>query len=441
MRTRIGLLLFMCWAACGLSVAAQESSELAATLAREREKQAAPNVPSGFTLGGDLAALNPQIAAVIDLNAHYDNSDEGISHTLEEVDGFGHAHGGGDEHEHDAIENGFNLRHVELSFSASIDPYFEGYTIAAVDADGAELEEAVIQTTALPGGFKLKGGKFFSGFGRINSVHAHAWDFVDAPLVQTLLFGEHGLNEKGVQLSWLAPTPFQALFGIEALQGENEKLFASVEDGPLTKRDGPRTFVGWAKFAPVLDGPHAAQFGLSLGRGRHQEAHDGDSDGTNDHWLDGYSTFWGSDFVYKYDDPRPLGEGDWIVEGEYIQREKDLDVVQHDLDPALTGNTRLDRQDGYYLQTTYGILPRWRAGLRWEQVGLINRAELPNGTVTDYDPSSRLSAMVDFSPSEFSRLRLQVSQAQYRLDGDAKDVVEVYLQWVITLGSHGAHRF
>ena len=45
--------------------------------------------------------------------------------------------------------------------------------------DEVEVEEAFFRTLALPEGFTAKGGRFFSGFGYLNEVHSHAWDFVD----------------------------------------------------------------------------------------------------------------------------------------------------------------------------------------------------------------------------------------------------------------------
>lgn len=388
-------------------------------------------------------SLNPDISAIVDFYYHRDNVDGGISHVFGEMAGFGHAHAhGGEGHDHNhGIEEGLNLRHLELQFSADIDPYFKGSAIAGVDPDGAEMETAEIETTALPWGLKLRGGKFFSDFGYINAQHAHQWDFVDQPLVYQLSLGEHGLNDTGLQLTWLAPTPFYLLTGVEVFQGDNENMFAYHGEEPLPTHDGPRMGVGWIKAGPNLPGNHALQFGAFAATGTHQEEHDGDGDGEQDHWLDGDSTFWGLDAVYKYDAPRPHGHGDFIAQAEYFSREKDLDVMAHDLAPQLAGNSRVDRQDGYYIQAAYGFMPRWRAGVRWEQVGLTNESELPNGISSNFGASDRISVMLDFTPSEFSRVRLQTNQGSYETADGKEDVTEVYLQWMISLGAHGAHKF
>lgn len=396
--------------------------------------------PSGSAPARGPQSFNPDMSAIVDMYYHADDSEEGISHLAEEITGFGHSHGG-EEHHH-GPEAGLNLRHLELQVSANVDPYFKGSAIAAIDLESAEMETAEMETTALPYGFKLKGGKFFSDFGYINAQHSHQWDFTDQPLIYKLCLGDHGLNDKGLQLSWLAPTSFYLLAGVEAFQGDGESpLFAYGGEEPLPIHDGPRVGVGWVKVGPNLPGNHAVQFGVSGATGKHQEAHDGDGDGAEDHWLDGESMFWGADFVYKYNAPQSYGQGDLVFQGEYFSCRKDLELIGHDLAPQLVGNSKVDDQDGYYVQAVYGFLPRWRGGLRWEQVGLTNDSELPDGTNESYGSSCRTSAMLDFTPSEFSRLRLQVNQGSYETADGKEDAVEVYLQWMVSIGAHGAHRF
>ena len=77
-----------------------------------------------------------------------------------------------------------------------------------------------MRTTALPDGFTGKVGRFFSGFGYLNEVHAHAWDFVDQPLVYQAMFGGQSRQE-GVQVKWLAPTDLFVEFGAEVGNGDS----------------------------------------------------------------------------------------------------------------------------------------------------------------------------------------------------------------------------
>ena len=114
---------------------------------------------------------------------------------------------------------GFSLAETELTFSASIDPWWRGAASIALTPDNAvELEEAFVQTTALGNGLTLKAGRFFSGVGYLNPQHAHVWDFVDAPLAyQAMLGGQFG--DDGLQLNWLAPLDTFVELGAEVGRG------------------------------------------------------------------------------------------------------------------------------------------------------------------------------------------------------------------------------
>ncbi len=387
-----------------------------------------------------LRAFNPAVSVIVDTYLYADDSEEGMSHVKEEMAGFGHSHGD-DNHDHGSVENGFNLRHLELAFSAEIDNYLKALAIVAVSENSAEIEVAEVETTSLPWGLQAKAGKFFSDFGYINARHAHQWSFSDQPLVYELMFGAHGLNEKGAQLTWLAPTPFYLLFGAEVFQGENEKMFSTVSSTNLPSHNGPRLGVGWVKCAPLQLENHELQLGLFAGNGKHQEAHDGDEDGTNDHWLDGDSSFWGCDAVYKYNSNQSYGQGDLVVQAEYIGRKVDLTVEEHFLNGAMVGRDKINEQDGFYAQATYGILPRWRAGLRYEMVGLTNSEQTPPGGDFEYGDSWRTGAMVDFFASEFSMLRFQVNNGDYETEDGTENVWEGFVQLTVSLGAHGAHDF
>lgn len=379
------------------------------------------------TLPQGVKGLDLDVSAVLDLFFYHDNAKEGAAHLREHLAGFGHSHGHGHSH---GPENGFNLRHVELGFSAAVDPYFRAWTIVAVDEDGAELEEAVLQTTSLPYGLTLSGGKFKSGIGRMNRQHSHNWDFFDQPLVYETLFGEHGLTETGAQLTWLAPTPFYLLFGAEVFNGDNARSFAVGEDDALPQRDAPRLWTGFVKAGPNLGDQHALQFGLSAIAGRHQTVHKADE------CADGQTAIFGADFIYKYDAKRSRGHGDFILQGEYFYRDMDLDGKG-----AWAGDPWTAKQDGYYVQSLYGFLPRWRGGLRWDQLGLANDVHTPEDGSASYGSSYRISAMLDWKFSEFSLLRAQTGRGSYLTDDGRENAWEFALQWQVTFGEHTAHDF
>ena len=57
--------------------------------------------------------------------------------------------------------------------------------------------------------------------------------------------------------------------------------------------------------------------------------------------------------------------------------------------------------------------------------------------LTDYNPS-RNTVMLDWSASEFSRLRLQLAADKSRAGVTDNQVL---LQYIFSLGAHGAHTF
>lgn len=394
------------------------------------KKQATDWMPPSPVPGLDLDA-----ALVVDAFYHYDNEKEGVSHLKNNLAGFsGHAHEEAEEshsHSHGGFEDGFNLRHVELGLSASVDPYFEAWATMAFDDDGAELEEAVIQTTNLPWGLTLSAGKIKSGIGRINRQHSHNWDFLDAPLIHETLFGAHGLTEKGLQTTWLAPTPFYLLFGAEAFNGDNENLFATVDQDDFPHHNGPRLWTSFVKFGPDLGDRHAMQLGLSYVHGRSQllEQH-----GDHAHRFDGRNQIYGADIVYKYNAGREHGHGDLVMQAEYFFRDGDMELLNN-------GRDYSTRQDGYYLQALYGILPRWRLGLRWEQVGMNNTADDPHAGKVTYGASNRATAMLDWKLSEFSLLRFQMANYDFATEAGRQHAWEMAMQLQILIGKHAAHDF
>src|SRR5262249_49744508 len=75
-----------------------------------------------------------------------------------------------------------------------------------------------IQTLGLSRGFTLKAGRFFSSVGYQNEVHAHAWDFTDAPLANKVFLGNQ-LSEDGIQVKWVAPTELYFDLGLALGRG------------------------------------------------------------------------------------------------------------------------------------------------------------------------------------------------------------------------------
>lgn len=339
---------------------------------------------------------------------------------------------------------GFSVDESELVLSASIDPWFRGY-LNAVLADGAVgVEEAWFQTTRLGQGLSVKGGRFRSGIGYQNEQHPHAWDFATNSLVYESLFGE-GYGQDGLQMKWLAPTDTFLEFGAEAGRGG---AF------PSTARDS-NGFPSLALFGHVGDDIGASnswRAGLSYLHARPQarafEGRDpGDVDVAGD--FSGKSRTWLADFVWKWAPNGNATQRNFKFAAEYFQRREsgvlscdDAGVNASLCTGGITGPYSAD-QSGVYAQGIYQFMPHWRVGYRYDQLFrgdvVFNGADAGAtlASLADYDPR-RHSLMLDYSPSEFSRLRLQYSRDEaQRAIGEN----QFYVQYIHSLGSHGAHKF
>ena len=421
-------------------------------------------------LGGDSAVtsgtqFNPAISVILD--GVYGN----FSGEADDPAGFDGGHGHGHGHSH-GLEEGFQIREAEVTFEGAVDPYFDMFVTAAITDSDIELEEAFVQTRALPAGFQVKAGKFLSDVGYINRQHVHDWDFSDQPWMREFIFGDEGLNEKGVQASWVAPTANYTRFGVEVLEGETGGVANYVgedrkqavrldgdpaSEGPdrqrwrdyngLDDKTGPRLFTAFANYAPNLGYDHAMQLGVSGGYADTFQDEDFHSSARLETW-DGDAWFAGVDAVYKYNGQGIHGHRNLTLQAEYFLRNQDLTYRElqfadgNNFEQTDFANIR-QKQDGLYAQGIYGFAPRWNAGLRLDAVGMTNQA-FDGGDPDDASTSFRYTGQVSFAATEFSRLRAQVSKTDlHRPAGHdhAHNNWQLLLQYNMSLGEHGAHAF
>ena len=155
--------------------------------------------------------------------------------------------------------------------------------------------------------------------------------------------------------------------------------------------------------------------------------------------LAGEAELWGLDLVYAYDGSGPQGQGDVKFQTEYLRAVKDLDI-QSSPHPELIGSRRTFTTDGLYAQALYGIAPRWTVGVRYDVLGLTNAVS--GGRHADYGSSDRWTLNLTWNLSEFSQLRAQYARNAILVAENERERFDaVYLQFLMSLGSHGAHAF
>jgi hypothetical protein len=368
-------------------------------------------------------AFNPAISLILDGKlASYSEDPDGYSVPGVQL-----------EEESGPAPEGLSLGESELVMSANVDDQFYGQAtvaLASTDAETeVELEEAFVQTLALPEGFTVRGGRFFSQIGYLNSRHAHTWDFTDQPLAYQALLGTQ-FGDTGLEVRWLAPLDFYLEAGAEIFRGDAYPAAGAGDQG-----------VGaWTAFAHAggdVDSEHSWRAGLSYldaeASGRMSEEGDGDLA------FDGSSRIWIADFVWKWSADGNPRTRNFVAQAEYLRRRESgvLALAGPDLD---ANGTYRGTQSGWYVQGVYQFRPRWRVGLRYDRLEIDNDVAGLAVPVALDDPSddpSRVTLMVDFSNSEFSRLRLQVAADDSSGESDTRFI----LQYVMSIGAHGAHEF
>jgi hypothetical protein len=348
---------------------------------------------------------------------------------------------------------GLSMWETELTASANVDSLFYGQATIGLhqedDTIEVDLEEAFVDTLSLPAGLGVRMGRFYSDVGYLNTHHTHAWDFADAPLAyQAFLGGQY--RDDGVRATWVAPT--DELF----VEVGGELLRGGTYPGGGQTGDLGAVRHGFVHVGGDVGDNNSWQLGLSHmdidvdSRTSGGHAHGGEA-ATGPSFV-GDSELTGIDLVWK----TALGGGKaLILQGEYFMRDENGQVTfTEDDDTALFNYD--GEQTGWYAQGIFQFAPQWRAGVRYDRMTADNNLTMVNADLDgnaasldedevfeesgfesgSHDPH-RWTAMLDWTPSEFSRVRLQYAHDNSRTVSDN----QFMLQYIMTLGAHGAHQY
>jgi len=296
----------------------------------------------------------------------------------------------------------FLFQELELGLQAVIDPYFRADVFISFTPAGVAVEEAYLTTLSLPGGLQAKAGQFFTPFGRLNQLHPHTWDFVDAPLARGRLLATEVLGGPGVDLLWLTPLPWFA-----------ELQLAAQTTDPYDSGAGRLT--GAAKLQQWFSLSEALTLGVGLSAARRGEG------------AGAFRDLGNVDLLLKY---RPLsGRAYLTLQGElYTRKFRGNPPAAIPTETAFQG----DGTDGTggYAQLVWRQNTWLGYGVRYDRAPAAG--DSPPGT------EQRWSGVGNWFMSEFSRLALQVAHDQ-RPGGAAGWESILHLEFV--MGAHGAHPF
>lgn len=293
------------------------------------------------------------------------------------------------------------LHEIETAFKSVVDPFARADVyIAAANEDGEisfELEEAYLTTLALPYKLQLRAGKFRSNIGKINRIHPHALPFPDIPTVYKNFFGEEGLNDQGVGISWLLPNrTFYQELSLEVTRGpgESESFEASAENRLL--------YTAHLKSFWDLTDNATIELGLSGLAGPNDTGHTS--------WIGGV------DLTYKWKPVRFNTYRSFTLQAEsFFSRKK-------------TGVDDI---------TAWGMyaLASYQLSRRWILIGRYDHSDLPhNGAWNE----NGITAALTWYVTEYQKIEFG-AKTSWREGED--QTIQAIVRAIFVIGTHGAHEY
>ena len=412
-------------------------------------------------------AFNPAIGVILNGMLSEYSADES------EIPGFPMGH------ESERPARGLALGHSELAMSGNIDDKFRGNLTLGLgvhpgEPTELELEEAYIQTlpgAGLPEGMRIKAGRALWTFGYLNEQHRHGDDFADRPLPYRT-FLDSAYNDDGGELSLVLPADIYSEIGAGLFRGDDTPFGGSS--------NGHEAWSAYARFGGDLGRDTAWRIGgyvlsgeaQNRGGGHahadeghdehahevamhdedehdeheadmhHEDEHDHEDEHHDEHghaeyFSDGLFTgdarLFALDFRSTWAPTGNARERELILQAEHFWRkERGIYALEGEEDEEAGESEYFDTTSrGWYAQAIYKFKPRWRIGARYSQLHPAEEMEL------DHNPTA-IAAMIDWTNSEFSRIRLQFTRESFAEDEHDNQVM---LQYITSLGAHPAHTF
>jgi hypothetical protein len=310
----------------------------------------------------------------------------------------------------------FAFRAAELNVESPIDPFLKGWFILVGSRAEVAVEEAALQTTALPYNLTVTGGRLFASFGRLAHFHDHELPVTERPRSLDAFIGGE-TQADGVEVSYLFPTPFY----LTATGGVFNKIGAdnARADNAVSRQMYNFTYLGRLAAYADLGDDHSLELGVSEAwtpkRFVNETAVPGISTRKNT-----WRSLAGADLTYRYQPSSPGLVKNAVWGTEVMQNN------ERRFDAATSLPT--DRVRSYagfsYVQVKLGS--RWRPGVMVDLTEDLDRARALTRTYT---------AFLSYDATEFQRLRLSYARASdNRPTGRGSDTVA--LQWTGVLGKH-----
>ncbi len=343
----------------------------------------------------------------------------------------------------------FEYPSLELFVDGYLNPYARGTADISYEDGEFGVEELYANVVrGLPLDIQLKAGKFLLGFGKLNTVHAHAWPFLERPLFQQIYFGPEGFNDVGFNLSFLIPTSdFYTNLDIGIFKGDaigNAEMPGIPSSDFKNLRGSSPIFVGRLGSFFSLGDFSNLETGLSASFGVHSNSK---------YYYDLYSLgyvkneplkyfYYGFDFKYKY---KPDGYTALTIQGEGLLNNRDV-LRTNSFDNIDFFIKDKIKTPGFFAFIDYLFDKQYSVGIKYDfTYGIIGDepgyAALSND---DKNKTTGISGWLGYYPIEETlAVRLGLQHLIFNTVNDIKkdNDTSVKLQLIFSLGPHKAHPF
>jgi hypothetical protein len=345
----------------------------------------------------------------------------------------------------------FETPSMELFIDGYLNPYSRATANIAYEEGEFGVEELYAQILrGLPLDMQIKAGKYLVGFGKLNTIHPHAWPFIERPLFHQIFFGEGGFNDIGVNFSFILPTEsFYTNLDLGIFKGDaiakTEVLDPKDIQSLINLRGSSPIFVGRLSSFFDLDDYTNLEVGLSGSYGVHAKM-DFNTLGDSTAEIENKSLkyfYGGIDFKLKY---KPDSYTALTLQGEGLLNSRDV-FRQGDIGV----NVPIEKSEkinsfGGFIFIDYLFSKQFSVGAKYDfTYGIIGDQPSFNSLSNDdKNKTQGISGWFGYYPIEETlAFRLGVQNISFKYDdGTSRESeTKVTLQMLFSLGPHKAHPF
>jgi hypothetical protein len=338
----------------------------------------------------------------------------------------------------------FETPEMELFVDGYLNPFARATGNIAYEEGEFAVEELYANIVrGLPFDLQIKAGKYLVGFGKINTIHPHAWPFLERPLFHQVFYSPEGFNEVGVSLSYLLPTG--DLYSNLEVGVYNGQSIPILVDTNAVERGINPIFVGRLNSFINIGDYTNLEIGLSGSYGCYSKVMINTTGNLNAIMEEKTLNYLysGIDFKYKYS---PDSYSALTIQGEALLNYRDaLEHGAFGVD-RVKDEVKNNSNFGGFIYADYKFEKHFAIGIKYDYTaGIFDDEPGLSTLMNDYKNNTQgIEGWISYYPvEETTALRLGIQHLLFNYaDGTSRDAeTTVKLQFLFSLGPHKAHPF